>query len=258
MKGSTARIAIISNSQTPYRMHVHQRIIRELTEVELWSVFTHETSNSPWSIQPPPELRPLYWGSGEKSEHQDHVLNQGHEWRKGGSILRWIARNEVRFVVLEGYNDLGRLRILWGCRRMGIPCFVFGDNNILADHPSPLKAAVKRQLVGRIVERATGVFYCGRLGRDYFRRYGAEDKRMFPFPYEPDYAAFESVSDTLANAVRQRYQVQPGRRYMIYSGRFAAVKRVDLLLKAFCEMAAQRPDWDLLLIGDGPLRQPLL
>jgi glycosyltransferase involved in cell wall biosynthesis len=258
MNGSPVRIAIISNSQTPYRMHVHQRIVRELTEVELWSVFTHETSNSPWSIQPPPELRPKYWGSGEKSEHQDHVLNQGREWRKGGSILRWIAESQVRFVVLEGYNDLGRLRILWGCRRLGIPCFVFGDNNILADRLSLLKAAVKRPLVGLVVNCATGVFYCGRLGRDYFRRYGAREERMFPFPYEPDYAAFENVPEALADAVRQRYQVQLGRRYLIYSGRFAAVKRVDLLLKAFCELAPQRPDWDLLLIGDGPLRQTLL
>jgi len=255
---SPARIAIISNSQTPYRMHLHRRIVRELTEVELWSVFTHEASNSPWSIQPAPELRPLYWGSGEKSEHQDHLLNQGHEWRKGGSILGWIAKNDVRFVVLEGYNDVGRLRILWGCRRLGIPCFVFGDNNILADRPSLLKAIVKRPLVGRVVQCATGVFYCGRLGRDYFRRYGAEEKRMFPFPYEPDYAVFESVPGAVADAIRQRYPVQPGRRYLIYSGRFVAVKRVDLLLKAFCEVAPQRPDWDLLLIGDGPLRGPLL
>jgi glycosyltransferase involved in cell wall biosynthesis len=258
MSGSPPRIAIISNSQTPYRMHVHQRIIRELTEVELWSLFTHETSNSPWSIQPPPELRPVYWGSGEKSEHQDRVLNQGHEWKKGGSILRWIEQSQVRFVVLEGYNDLGRLRILWCCRRLGIPCFVFGDNNILADRPSLLKSAVKRPLLGTVVQCATGVFYCGRLGRDYFRRYGAEEKRMFPFPYEPDYAAFESVPDALKDAARERYQLRRGRRYLIYSGRFAAVKRVDLLLQAFSEAAPQRPDWDLLLIGDGPLRKPLL
>jgi glycosyltransferase involved in cell wall biosynthesis len=258
MKGPPARIAIVSNSQTPYRMHVHRRIARELTEVELWSVFTHETSNSPWSIQPPPELRPKYWGTGEKSEHQDRLLNQGHEWRKGGSILRWLAEKEVRFVVLEGYNDLGRLRILWGCRRLGIPCFVFGDNNILADRPSLLKAMVKRPLVGRIVKCATGAFYCGRLGRDYFRRYGAEEKRMFPFPYEPDYAAFENPPAAVAEPVGQRYQVQPGRRYLIYSGRFAPVKRVDLLLQAFSEAAPQRPNWDLLLIGDGPLRDPLL
>lgn len=258
MKNAQPRIAIVSNSQTPYRMHVQQRIARELTEVELWSVFTHEASNSPWSIQPPPELRPVYLGGGEKSEHQDRLLKQGHEWRKGGSILRWIRQHDVRFVVLEGYNDLGRLRTLRGCRSMGIPCFVFGDSNILGDHPSLLKSAVKRPLVGMVMRYATGVLYCGKLGRDYFRRYGASDERMFPFPYEPDYAAFEGVPAATLDAVRQRYGLRPDRRYLIYSGRFVPVKRIDLLLEAFAQAATHRPEWDLLLIGDGPLRKPLL
>lgn len=258
MKGSPPRIAIISNSQTPYRMHVHQRIVRELNEVELWSVFTHEASNSPWSIQPPPELRPVYWGQGEKSEAQSHLANQGNEWRKGRSVMRWIVETGVRFVVLEGYNDLGRLRILWGCRRSGIPCFVFGDSNILADKPAGLKAAVKRPFLNMVVRCATGVFYCGKLGRDYFRRYGAEEQRMFSFPYEPEYSIFESVPERALEEVRQRYGLKPGRHYLIYSGRFVPVKRVDLLLQAFGEIAAQRPEWDLLLIGDGSLRQALL
>ncbi len=258
MSGPLPRIAIISNSQTPYRLHVHRRIVRELREVELWSLFTHEESNAPWSLEAAPELRPVYWGEGEKSAHQDRLLNQRREWKKGGSILRWITKNDVRFVVLEGYNDLGRLRILWGCRRLGIPCFLFGDNNILGDHPPVWKAAIKRPLVGMVMHCAAGAFYCGRLGRDYFRRYGAKDERMFPFPYEPDYSALANVSDAALEAVRQRYHLRPDRKYLIYSGRFTAVKRVDLLLAAFREIAAQRPDWDLLLIGDGPLYKPLL
>ena len=258
MNGSTPRIAIISNSQTPYRMHVQRRIARELNEVELWSLFTHEASNSPWRIQPPPELRPVYWGHGEQSSQQDRLLKQGHEWKKGGAILRWIAKNDVRFVVLEGYNDMGRLRILWGCRRLGIPCFIFGDNNIHGDRPAGWKAAVKRPLVSMVMHCATGTLYCGSLGRAYFQRYGAREEQMFPFPYEPDYSAFESVPDAKLNAVREQYRLQSGRKYLIYSGRLAAEKRVDLLLTAFQEIAALRPDWDLLLIGDGPLRDSLL
>ncbi|MCU1263446.1 MAG: glycosyl transferase, group 1, partial [Bryobacterales bacterium] len=89
-------------------------------------------------------------------------------------------------------------------------------------------------------------------------RYGAEEKRMFPFPYEPDYSIFESVPEARLDAVRGQYGLLPGRRYLIFSGRFVPVKRVDLLLKAFAEVAEQRPGWDLILIGDGPLRGPLL
>lgn len=252
------RIAIISNSQTPYRMHVHRRIVHELREVELWSLFTHEFSNAPWRLQPSPELRPVYLGQGEKSERQSHWGNQWNEWSKGKSVLQWLIQNTVRFVVLEGYNDFGRLRILHGCRQLGIPCFVFGDSNILADRPGPVKAAVKRGFVGWVIRQATGVFYCGKLGRQYFERYGAEEKRMFPFPYEPDYSIFDRVPEARLDAVRGQYGLLPSRRYLIFSGRFVPVKRVDLLLKAFAEVAEQRPGWDLILIGDGPLRGPLL
>lgn len=252
------KAAIVSNSQTPYRMHVHGRIVRELPQVELWSIFTHEFSNSPWRLHASPGLKPVYLGQGEKSEKQSQLLNQPKEWTKGKAVLDWLIRNEIGFVLLEGYNDLGRLRILHGCRRLGIPCFVFGDSNILADNPAPWKAAVKRRLVGWVVRQATGMFYCGKLGRQYFQRYGAEEKRLFPFPYEPDYSMFERVTQGQLEAVREQYGILPGRRYLIFSGRFVAVKRVDLLLKAFLEAAVERLDWDLILIGDGALRESLL
>jgi glycosyltransferase involved in cell wall biosynthesis len=44
---------------------------------------------------------------------------------------------------------------------------------------------------------------------------------------------------------------------LLYSGRLAPLKRVDLALEAFAAIAAARPDWGLLIAGDGPLRQGL-
>jgi glycosyltransferase involved in cell wall biosynthesis len=35
------------------------------------------------------------------------------------------------------------------------------------------------------------------------------------------------------------------------------VKRVDVLLEAFSRVALARPDWDVVIAGDGPLRQTL-
>jgi len=43
----------------------------------------------------------------------------------------------------------------------------------------------------------------------------------------------------------------------MYGGRLVDVKRVDLLIDAFVSLAPDRPNWDLLIIGDGPLREPL-
>jgi glycosyltransferase involved in cell wall biosynthesis len=39
----------------------------------------------------------------------------------------------------------------------------------------------------------------------------------------------------------------------MFSGRLVPEKRVDLLIDAFVAIAAERPDWDLLIVGHGPL-----
>src|SRR3954452_22988241 len=60
-------IAIIANSQTPYRLHLHRRIAAEIPQVQLWSLYTHETSNSAWAFEAPPEIGPVLFGKGESS-----------------------------------------------------------------------------------------------------------------------------------------------------------------------------------------------
>ena len=50
---------------------------------------------------------------------------------------------------------------------------------------------------------------------------------------------------------------QPTGKRLLFSGRLVNVKRVDVLLDAFVRIAAQRPDWDLVIAGDGPLREEL-
>src|SRR4051812_3122365 len=128
-------VAIVSNSLTPYRVHLHRRVARELGEVELWSVQTHDQSNAPWGAARADDIRPVGFGPGEKSDDQPKPARALHEWRKGGRVIRWLADRGVRAVVLGGYNDPGRLRILRWCHARGVPLFLFGDSNVRGDHP---------------------------------------------------------------------------------------------------------------------------
>jgi glycosyltransferase involved in cell wall biosynthesis len=43
----------------------------------------------------------------------------------------------------------------------------------------------------------------------------------------------------------------------VFSGRLVPVKRPQIALEAFLEIADRRPAWDLVVVGDGPLRAPL-
>jgi glycosyltransferase involved in cell wall biosynthesis len=250
-------LAIVSNSQTPYRLHLHRRIARELTGIELWSAFTHEVSNAPWQIDSPLEIRPVFFGEGERSEQQSDWSHQWNEWEKAGRVLKWIRDRRVRAVVMLGYNDVGRLRIIQSCYRNHIPCILFGDSNIQGEHLRGWRLAVKRVIVSAVIRRCAAILHCGRRGAEYFKAYGARSEAMFPFPYEPDYATFKTVPSETIDEVRRRYGLSSTRRYLIYSGRLVPAKRVDLLIKAFASIATDRPSFDLIIAGDGPLR-PLL
>lgn len=250
-------VAIINNSITPYRIHLHRRLANEMPDLEIWSLFTHDTSNAPWALRPPSEIRPIFFGAGEHSVRQDHLLSQWREWRKAAAILQWIREHGIRAVVLGGYNDAGRLRILNSCRKSGVPCFLFGDSNARCERAPAWKHVMKRAILPKVLGLASGVLCCGTWGEEYFRNYGFARSRIFQFPYEPDYSRIGAIADSEVDAARAEFGLRADRRYLMYSGRLAPEKRVDLLLKAFSEIAGSRPHWNLIIAGDGPLRASL-
>src|SRR5689334_10279056 len=99
-------LAIIANCHTPYRIHLHQRIAREIAEVRLWSLFTHEESiGTEWKLDIPAEINPVVFGVGESADDQWKQRYALHEWRKAGRIIRWLAEHDIRAVIVMGYND---------------------------------------------------------------------------------------------------------------------------------------------------------
>ena len=58
--------------------------------------------------------------------------------------------------------------------------------------------------------------------------------------------------------VRAGLGLEPAKRYIGNIARFHPVKDQAMLLKAFAHIAAVREDTDLLLVGDGPLRETLI
>lgn len=250
-------VPIISNALTPYRLHYHRRLVREVPGLSWASLFTHDVSNAPWEATDEAEIGMVRFGPGERSDDQSRWSRAGHEYRKAGRVIEWIRRHRAAAVVLLGYNDAGRLRIIRWCHRRRIPCLLFGDSNIRSDRSRGWRGSVKRLILPRLIEKCPAILACGSLGREYFRKYGVPDERIFYTPYEPDYEMIASVTPDEVAAALSRRGLPPGRDFLMYCGRLVAVKRVDLVIDAFAAVAAERPNWDLLILGDGPLREAL-
>ena len=255
---NTPLLAVILNGLPPYRLHVQRRLARELSGWRVHTLLTHEGSEISQTLQQDDAIGLVRFGQGESVAIQSAWHRQLAEWRKGGRIIRWLRENPPAAVLVSTYNDLGRLRIIRWCHRRQIPVFLAGDSNILLDYGTGVKALLKQKLMRWIIQRCTGLLPFGRLGRDYFLKYGAAPERIFYFPCEPDYSLFAlpATAEQLAQA-RLKYSLSAGRRYLLYSGRLATEKRVDLLVAAFAAVATNRPDWDLVIAGDGPCRQQL-
>src|SRR6476646_2274271 len=65
------RVAIVCNSLTPYRVHLHERIVAEVPEIDVWSLTTHANAYKRWVDQEAPTtIRPVHVGHGERTNEQ--------------------------------------------------------------------------------------------------------------------------------------------------------------------------------------------
>lgn len=248
-------LGVLSPIITPYRLALHRRIEREIPEYKLFSFFNYKTSDVAWEMDGIEEIRPVWL-----SDHRERRSDAGRlrywpvEYRRASRVIELIRRHDIRALVVNGYNDITRLRVLRWARRQGIPTFIRGDSNILGDKQrSRLKSLLKQQILGWLIAGCSGVMPMGQLGQAYFERYGATADRCFWVPAEPDYEQFASVSSDEVAAFRTAAGLGENRNFMLFAGRLIPTKRVDLLIDAFVAIAPERPSWDLLIAGSGEL-----
>ena len=250
-------LAIIVNALPPYRVHFHQRIAREMPEVKLWTLATHESADQPWAYAPPPEINVVQFGPGESVMRQSDWKRALHEWKKGGRIIEWLKKENVEAVVVNGYNDAARMRILKWCKRNGVRVMLFADSNVRGDRAVGFRALLKRRLMKRVLGYLDAVLVCGSLGKEYFVKYGADERRIYFTPYEPDYDAIANLDQKFIESVAEKFGLGEQRRRIVFTGRLVDVKRPDLIVDAFAAIAEQRPLWDLVIVGSGVKEQEL-
>lgn len=253
-----APVAIITNSAPPYRIAFHRRLIRECPEYDIHSVFTHDQGSAAWRGDGLDEINAVSFGNGDSSETKGSPHNALREYRRAGRIIRWLQANFIKAVVLGGYNDVGYLRIMHWCYLAGVPCWLLADSNVHGDTAKGLRRFVKNRLLACVRRWCSGVLVCGSLGRQYYEGYGFTPDSVFYMPYEPDYDLIQHVSPDFIARTLAEFGLDPDRRRIVFSGRLVPAKRPQIAIEAFREIANLRPEWDLVIIGDGPLRPSLM
>jgi glycosyltransferase involved in cell wall biosynthesis len=250
-------VAIVAHTQAPYRLHVHERIVQEIPEINLYCLYLRQENDQPWRHAIGELTRPVMFGPGQGLAGYRPGREAPKDWRKGGEVVRWLAVHRVQAVLCGGYADAARFRIIRWCHTHRVPCFLTGDSNICGDNATGFKRLAKKLIVKTAVRSVDAVLPFGQRGIEYFERYGARPEQLGFFPYEPDYRLVQEVPSERITAVLRKFALPRERKRLVICGRLAPVKRVDLAIDGLSAIADARPEWDLVVIGDGPLRDIL-
>ncbi|HYE61855.1 MAG TPA: glycosyltransferase family 4 protein [Phycisphaerales bacterium] len=247
---------MVTNVLTPYWVHLFLRFAREIPGVKIATCSLFEEGDQPWSLEEVAEIHPYCVGPGEGVRTRT-LADTIADYRKAQRVTRWIQQSNIDAVVIGGYADVCRALVIRWCHKHNITVLVFADSNVRSTRPGGLKGWLKKWFLSAIRRMVDGVLVCGRNGADFFTFYNFPPECIHICPVEPDYQLIQSLTEADIAPVLARYNLDPARKRIVACSRLIDIKRVDLAIDAFASIATKRPDWDLVIVGSGPLEPQL-
>jgi glycosyltransferase involved in cell wall biosynthesis len=242
---------------TPFRHQFLERVAREMPEYRLKVVLTQNPDWGPWQYTHVDGKPVVNLGVGKPWQyHHGWKASIRADMRTFHHLAAILKEDRPARVFLVGYSYWSHTRFILRCHKLGIPLALWGDSNVLGDKPRGVRGALKKILLPMLIRRCAAVLPCGSSGRAFFKRYGAAEERMFLCPADPDYTLIDRPDPALLESVASRFGLDPARKRIICCARLVSLKRFDAAIDAFVKLAAERPEWDLVIVGDGEMREP--
>lgn len=177
----------------------------------------------------------------------------GRDWRVAWRMAREIRIRGIEILHAHQYTPFfyaALARVLAG----GSARLILTEHGRhFPDVVAPLRRAVNRLLLDRFADEVNAC--CAFSARSLCQVDGFAGGRIGVIENGIDVARYRSAPDRAA--LRQRLGLDTQRRYLINVARFHPIKDHAMLLRGFAGAASARPDVDLLLAGDGPLRNDM-
>ena len=159
------------------------------------------------------------------------------------------ARPDV--VIITGWQSLPLLQALRAAERLRIPRIVRGESNALRARPWWV-----RGLHRLLLSRFDAVLAIGKSNREFYLRYGIQQKRIFPCSYFVDNERFagqhrRDLRDR--DALRAGWNIPEGHTCFLFVGKLEPKKRIMDLLRALNQARQSSAAVHLLVVGTGEL-----
>ncbi len=179
----------------------------------------------------------------------DALPKRGNAVMKGLAklrALRRLARSEKPDVIISFLTNVNVMALM-ATYGTGIPLIVCERTNPAVSTSSGTVLKFLRRLTYRW---ASVVTVQAQSSVAAFRDMtpGIRQLEVIPNPLPPE---------LLDAPVAPRTPDAQGRRQLVAMGRLVSQKQFDMLIRAFAASAADHPDWDLVIWGEGPMRSEL-
>ena len=162
-------------------------------------------------------------------------------------------------VAVNGWNNFGSLVAADCCVRRGIPMVVMSESARQDEPRTWWKEMIKRRIVALYSAALVG----GQRHIEYLVELGMPRDRIFTGYDVVDNAYFRRSAEEVRSHksdVRKQYGLPEN--YFLASARFIEKKNLPTLIRASTAYrqkseASGNPPWDVVLLGDGPLREAL-
>ena len=249
MNPDKPRVAVIFHRLGPYhiaRLRAGARLF-DVVAIEQ----SAETAEYGWQKVATPESVTRITLSAEERGHWRNAESIGEVTRALDSIT------PLRAVAVPGWSSLAALAALRWCTKHNVPCVVMSESG--ASDKSRFRWS--EWLKSKILTLCSAALAGGSRHRDYLIDLGFASERIFLGYDAVDNDHFGRGAETArANADRVRARLSLPETYFLASARFLPRKNLFTLLRAYAgyERRVAPPCWDLVVLGDGPLRSQLI
>ena len=251
-------LGFVVNVMTPYRLHLMKRIYQELPVSNLHIFLLRGKTDFSWEFNLPSNLLITRLGREKDWVRQAPWKSFRRDWKNADIISSQISSNNINALIINGWDNITALRLIFGSCPKNVKIFIRGDSNSKNQSLLPrYLLKLKNIFLKSLLQRANAVLYMGRLGREYFNALAVPDFKLFEVPYEPDYSFFQNVEEAKVARYRNEFNLDKEKRYFLYVGRLVPQKNIDLLLDAFIGVSEKAPSWDLIIVGSGPMEAQL-
>lgn len=167
-------------------------------------------------------------------------------------IYQRLKRDRPDAVLVNGWVVKTCLQTLWACRRLGIPCIVRGEANMLRP-----RAWWKHCIHDLLLPHYSAYLAIGSASRDFYRFHRRPDERIFLAPYAIDNDLFSSQAAARCparNGLRAEFGIPAEACAFLFVGKLEEKKHPLDLLHAMAGLFGEEcRRAHVLVAGDGEL-----